>query len=270
MGTELLRHGADPGSCLERLSLDRPELVLAIHCAYRAAGADLLTTNTIGANRFRLRAFGLERSVDLINRAAVSLARTAAHGATIAGSIGPSGERDRLPHDTELRAGFGEQAESLAAAGVDIFLCETFGDLHELRTAIQAIRAVAPLPILATMTYCDDGRTPLGLRPRQVADGLHDLGLAGIGANCCIGDTTVLGVIDALRQATSLPLVGRPNAGQPVMVGASLRYPLGPEQFGEMARCLSEKSSIVGGCCGTTPDHIAAARRLFDQPQSDA
>ena len=269
MGTELLRRGVPLGSCLESENVDRPELVVSIHREYRAAGADVLTTNTIGANRFRLRRYGLQDWVDRLNQAAVRLARTAAPGAAIAGSIGPSGEQDSLPPDTELRAAFGEQAESLAHAGVDAYLCETFGDLQELRIAIQAIRAVSNRPILATMTYRGDRRTPLGLTPRQVADGLSDLALAGIGVNCCLGDTTVQAVIDALLQATALPLVARPNAGQPVTVGGALRYPLEADQFAEMALRLSRTVSIVGGCCGTTPDHIAAARRLIDRPRAD-
>jgi methionine synthase I (cobalamin-dependent) len=263
MGTELLRHGVRPAACLELASVEQPALVTAIHRAYRDAGAEVLTTNTFGANRFRLAPHGLEHRVDELNRAAASLARSVAAEGGVVGSIGPSGEQATGPPADELRAAFREQASALAAGGVDLFLCETFGDVSELKTAILGIRDVSTLPILVTMTYRDDGRTPLGLTARSVVELLDDLDIAGIGVNCCTGDNTVGEVLGALGRSTSLPLVARPNAGQPVRVASAVQYPLGPGAFAELVMRWSPRVWMVGGCCGTTPAHIAAVRDLM-------
>jgi methionine synthase I (cobalamin-dependent) len=237
--------------------------VTAIHRAYRDAGAELLTTNSFGANRFRLAQHGLAHCVEELNRAAASLARTVAGEGRVVGSIGPSGEQHFRPPADELRAAFRAQASALAAGGVDLFLCETFGDVDELRAAILGIRDISTLPILAAMTYQEDGRTPLGLTPQLVVESIDDLDIAGIGANCCIGDNTVEEVLGAISRSTSLPLVARPNAGQPVKVAAGVRYPLSPGAFAELVIRLSAQVWLVGGCCGTTPAHIAAVRDLI-------
>jgi methionine synthase I (cobalamin-dependent) len=259
MGTELLRRGVPASSCLEAANVDRPQLVESIHRSYRGAGAQMLTTNTFGANQFRLASHGQSHRVRELNRAGAELARAAATGAQVAGSIGPSGWHGDLPSASGLRAAFRQQAAALSAGGVDLFLCETFGDVHELRAAILGIRDVSPLPVLASMTYRSDGRTPLGLTPAAVVEALADLDIAAIGANCCIGDSSMEAVIEDLSACTSLPLMARPNAGQPVKVGEVLKYPLNIVDFADLIARLSSRAWLVGGCCGTTPAHIGAA-----------
>jgi homocysteine S-methyltransferase len=263
MGTELLRHGVAASSCLEAANVERPALVESIHCAYRGAGAQMLTTNTFGANSFRLAWHSLSDRVDEFNRAAARLARDTAAGAQVAGSIGPSGLHGGLPPASELRAAFREQAAALSAGGVDLFLCETFGAVDELRAAVLGVREVSSLPILAMMTYRADGRTPLGLSPAAVVEALDDLDIAALGANCCIGDSTMEAVIAELSASTSLPLVARPNAGQPMKVDGILKYPLGTTEFAELLVRHSSRAWLVGGCCGTTPGHIRAAGDLL-------
>ncbi len=258
MGTELLRRGLPASCCLEAATLTHPDLVRSIHRAYRTAGAQLLTTNTFGSNRFRLARRGLTDHTGDFNRAAARLTRSIAGDALIAGSIGPSGEQDRLPPENDLRAAFREQASALEQGGVDLFLCETFGDPGELRAAVLGIRDMSALPIIASMSYGPDGRTLTGVEPAAVVGTLGDLDITAFGANCCIGDGTIEQVITALHELTALPLVVRPNAGQPRLVGGRWTYPLGPRQFAELIARLKGATRLVGGCCGTTPAHIAA------------
>jgi methionine synthase I (cobalamin-dependent) len=260
IGTELMRHGASPRQPLAALNIVRPLLVAAVHRAYRAAGAELLTANTFGANRMQLGRYGLAAQVAAINRAGVSIARQCAGGALVASSVGPTGEQDDLPPAEELRAIFREQAAVLEEAGVDLFSCETFGDVGELRAAIQGIRDVSGRPILAQMTFGENRKTPLGLSASDVVNALSDLPVAGIGVNCAVGVGTAEAVITEMAETTALPLVARPNAGQPVKVRGGWEYPVAAEEFADMAARLAEQVWIVGGCCGTTPEHIAAAR----------
>lgn len=256
-----MRHGAALRTPLVALNLLRPLLVAAVHRAYRAAGAEVLTTNTFGANRARLGFHGLAQQAAAINRAGVTIARECSGGALVAGSMGPTGAQEDLPTREELRGIFREQAAVLGEAGVDLFSCETFGDVGELRAAIQGIRDVSARPILAQMTFGENRRTPLGLTAREVVDALGDLPVAGIGVNCAVGVGTVEAVVEEMAGATDLPLVARPNAGQPVVAGGGWEYPIGAEEFGEIAARLAGRVWIVGGCCGTTPEYIAAVRR---------
>jgi methionine synthase I (cobalamin-dependent) len=223
----------------------------------------MLTTNSFGGNAFRLSAHDLKRRMREINLAAARLAREQAGGALVAGSIGPSGEQPVLPPDDALRAAFREQARALDEGGVDLFTCETFGDVGEARTAVRGIRAVSQKPILLQMTYREDGRTPDGLTPAEVMAAMCDLPLAAIGLNCVVGEGTAERVLAELSRATDLPLIARPNAGQPHLVDGARRYPVGPETFAAQAMRLSENAAILGGCCGTTPEHIAAFRRAY-------
>jgi 5-methyltetrahydrofolate--homocysteine methyltransferase len=265
MGSELLRRGAPHGSCLEELNLSRPESVAAIHAEFRSAGADILTTNTFGGNSFRLAFHKNESRVREINVAAAKLARERAQGALVAGSIGPTGEYSPRPSFAALQAAFRDQAGALDEAGVDLFLCETFGDVEELRAAITAIRDVSAKPIVAQMTYIEGGRTPMDLTPAEVVTALADLPLAAIGANCAIGDATTENVIRALRAATQLPLIAQPNAGRPARSNGKFDYPIDPEMFAALATRLAEYAAIVGGCCGATPTHIAAVRHRLSE-----
>lgn len=261
MGTELLRAGFSSDRPLERANLEYPQVVLAIHEEYRRAGADMITTNTFGANRSRLLASTYADRVSDLNQAGVKLARGVANDVLVAGSMGPTGVHEEEEDYDACRAVFREQAAALNDAGVDLFSCETFGDTRELRAAIAGIRDVSDRPILAHMTYLPNGRTPRGDTPADVVEALHDLQIVAIGVNCAVGDGTVQEVVAALRAATSLPIIARPNAGQPVRVGSCWQYPLGPDDFAELVCELSNHADIVGGCCGTTPQHIAAANK---------
>lgn len=262
MGTELFRHGVARDACLEAQNLEHPALVRAIHRQYRAAGARLLFTNTFGANRCRLAAHAVEDRLDEINEVGVHLARCEAGGALVAGSIGPTGLRDLASVDAQ--AIFREQAAAQERGGVDIYVCETFGDIGELRAAVRGTSQSSRKPIIASMTFGSDGRTPRGLTPRQVVDGLRDLPLSGIGVNCADSGKVVERVVTELRRATDLPLFAKPNAGRPRSHSGKLIYPLAPDAFAQLVARLAAHAAFVGGCCGTTPAHIAAARRRLD------
>jgi methionine synthase I (cobalamin-dependent) len=268
MGTELFRRGVPLDACLEVLNLERPGLVKAIHHQYRAAGARLLLTNTFGANRCRLAAHGFQERVAEINEAGVLLARQEAHGALVAGSIGPTGLRDLGPVDAQ--AIFREQAAAQDRGGVDFYVCETFGDIGELEAAVRGVAQTSRRPIVASMVYGFDGRTSRGLTPSQVVHALRDLPLSGIGVNCADSGKLVERVIAQLHHATDLPLFARPNAGQPRSCDGKLVYPLGPDAFAGLAARLSTHAAFVGGCCGTTPAYIAAARQRLYRDAAEA
>lgn len=279
MGTQLHAHGITFNHSLDGLNLTQPETVLAIHRGYVEAGADLLETNTFGGNCFRLQEHDLEGKVAEINRAGVRLARKAADESRrqiyVAGSIGPLGVRlaplGRVTA-TEAFTAFKEQIAALNEAGVDALILETFSDLNEIVQAIKAAREVnAALPLIAQMTYTEDGCTPLGDTPEQVARKLCELEVDVIGANCSVGPAKLLPVVQALsrcaRAVDCRPLVSiQPNAGWPQRMGSRLIYPATPEYFGDFARrFLQAGASIIGGCCGTTPDHIRAMRGALDE-----
>ncbi|MCC6315799.1 MAG: bifunctional homocysteine S-methyltransferase/methylenetetrahydrofolate reductase [Thermomicrobiales bacterium] len=274
IGTMLYAGGAALEACFDALNLSDPAAVSAVHRAYLAAGAELITTNSFAANRFKLGAFDLDDKVRPINRAAVRAAREAREiagsAALIAGSIGPTG-RTLTPYGgltpAAARAAVGEQIEALLEGGVDLLLLETFGSLDEAREAIAAARAVCDLPIVASLTYADDGRTIAGDTPEAVVERLRPLGLAGLGANCSVGPRRLLPVAAALaRQLASGPeprpwLSLMPNAGWPAQVAGRVIYPSSPDYFAAFAReALALGVRLVGGCCGTTPEHTAAMR----------
>jgi len=278
MGTQLYARGVSFESSFEALNLTRPDLVSDIHRAYLAAGADIIETNTFGANRFKLAEHNLAAQVAEINAAGVQLARqaieSAGRTAFVAGSIGPLGVRlaptgPLTPE--EAHAAFREQVTALCQAGADALILETFGDLAEIQTAIRAAQATCNLPIIAQMTFTIDGRTPLGHTPDVVALALSEMGVAAIGANCSVGPARVLPVIEAMRAALDLRglqdlgglpyLSAQPNAGWPEAAAGRIMYPATPEYFGDYARRLIVAgATLVGGCCGTTPDHIRAMR----------
>jgi methionine synthase I (cobalamin-dependent) len=263
MGTRLLPLAPEAPGPVDLLSLDRPDLVRQVHREYRNAGAMVLTTNTFGSNRFRLATRA--HLVEQLNRAGVRLAREEAGSCLVAGSVGPSGLQEDLPGDAELRAGFREQAETLHAEGVDLFVCETFGDLRELAAAVAGIRDVSSLPLIALMTYDLGVRTACGHSPAQVARALDQLPIDAVGVNCAVGDNTAEQVVRDLSSVTNFPIAALPNAGEPSRRGGNIRYPLGPEGFAALLLRLVPFASIVGGCCGTTPGHIAAARTSLEQ-----
>ncbi len=275
MGTMLYQRTGTFDHSFDELNLSHPEWVTEIHRAYIEAGAEIVETNTFGANCFRLMEHRLADQVADINAAGVRLARAAAELAGrpvfVAGSIGPTGARlapTGVITPDEARAAFRAQAAALAEAGVDLFIIETFSDLTEIEAAIRAVQAVCDLPIIAQMTFTQDLRTPLGHTPEAVAQALAALGVAVAGVNCSVGPARVLTVVEdflaALRTAAAddrVKVSAQPNAGWPEYISGRIMYPATPEYFGDYARrFVLAGTSVIGGCCGTTPEHIRAMR----------
>jgi methionine synthase / methylenetetrahydrofolate reductase(NADPH) len=264
MGTMLYGKGVFINQCYDELSLRAPELVRDVHKAYVKAGAQVLETNSFGANRLRLAQYGLDKQVREINLAAVRVAREAAGDkALVAGAVGPLGVRLEPYGPTSLdeaRAAFREQMEALVEGGIDLFIIETFSDLHEIGQAILAARDVAPtIPIVAQMTVGEDCHTPYGASVEDVAKQLDAWGADIIGLNCSVGPQTILECIEKMAAVTARKLSAQPNAGMPREVEGRKMYMASPEYLATYARHLAQAGAkIVGGCCGTTPDHIRA------------
>ncbi len=261
MGTELYARGVFINRCYDDLSRTEPELVREIHRAYRRAGADVLETNSFGASRFQLQSYGLEGEVAAINRAAAALAReVAGEDRFVAGSVGPLGVRLEPYGPTsreEARAAFREQAEALAAGGVDLFVCETFSDLSELAEAVAGCREAADLPVVAQMTIQSDGQTSYGDAPATVAREAEGFGADAVGLNCSVGPATLVEAVREMAAATRLPVSALPNAGLPKEVQGRKIYMASPDYMASYTRKLVEAGArLVGGCCGTSPEHI--------------
>ncbi|MGD0862201.1 MAG: bifunctional homocysteine S-methyltransferase/methylenetetrahydrofolate reductase [Candidatus Limnocylindrales bacterium] len=272
MGTLLYGLGIPQRACLDEVVLTHPEVVSTIHREYLEAGADAIETDTFGANRIRLAEFGLEKLAGQMNRRAAQLAReardVAGREALVAGSIGPLGPprvQDRL-HPGLARAAFREQIEGLLEGGVDLLVCETFGDLATLLAAIEEARRASDLPLIAQMTFGEDLLLADGTTPAAAAAALTEAGVDAIGVNCGAGPLACLEAL--VRTGPPTPAVARslqPNAGLPQRVEGRLVYSAEPEYFGEMVpRMIAAGSRIVGGCCGTTPVHTAAMRAAID------
>jgi homocysteine S-methyltransferase len=272
IGTQLYARGVAYDQCFDAQNLDDPQLVEEIHRGYLAAGAELIETNTFGANRMKLAAFGLEGGVAEINRKGARIARGAREIAGtsvfVAGSVGPTG-RALAPfgHTTaaEIYDVFLEQIAALLEGGVDLLVLETFGDLREIEQAVRAAQDQETLPIVAQMTFADDLRTPQGHSPEQVAAKLMELEVDVIGANCSVGSNALLALVDRLIRAGARRVSAMPNAGWPTQVGNRVIYLSSPEYMAEYGRRMSDLgATIVGGCCGTTPAHIRALRSAVE------
>ena len=266
MGTMLYQKGIFINRCYDELNLREPELVKEVHRSYVKAGAELIETNTFGANRFKLAQFGLEERVREINARAAELAREAAGGrALVGGAIGPLGIRIEPYGPTSLdeaRAAFREQAEGLAEGGVAFFVLETFSDLMEIHQALLAVREVGDFPVIAQMTVQETGATAYGTAPEVCAARLDAWGADAIGLNCSVGPHGILTAIEAMASVTQKKLSAQPNAGLPREVHGRQIYMASPEYFGKYAqRLIRAGAKFVGGCCGTTPEHI---RRMAD------
>ncbi|MSO49314.1 MAG: bifunctional homocysteine S-methyltransferase/methylenetetrahydrofolate reductase, partial [Acidobacteria bacterium] len=261
MGTLLYAKGVFLNRCFDELNLTQPGLVTGVHAEYVHAGADVLETNTFGANRVKLGTFGLADETHAINVAGATLARRAAGDAVfVAGAMGPLGIRiepwGRTGVD-EAEAAFREQAVGLAEGGVDLFILETFRDVNELVAAIRGVRQVSPLPIVAQMTTEDDGNTLDGTPPETFAPALEQAGADVIGINCSVGPAAMLETIERIARLTSRRLSAQPNAGRPRDVDGRNLYLCSPEYMASYARrFVGAGVRLVGGCCGTTPDHI--------------
>jgi len=277
MGTVLYARGVFVNRCYDELNLSDPNLILGVHEEYLQAGAELLETNTFGANGFRLARHGLAAKMAEINAAGVRLARQAVErlkekqapdrevAAWVAGSVGPLGVRLEPLGKTgldEARAAFAEQIGILAENGVDLLIIETMPALNEAHEALEAAKSVAPhLPVLVMVTVDDESECLDGASPAQAAALLTEWGADAMGVNCSTGPATVLTAIEGMRAATGLPLAAMPNAGVPRAVEGRNIYLCSPEYMASFARkAVAAGIQIVGGCCGTTPNHIRAMR----------
>ncbi|MCZ6514500.1 MAG: bifunctional homocysteine S-methyltransferase/methylenetetrahydrofolate reductase [Acidobacteria bacterium] len=248
--------------CFEELNLSQPSLVKEVHLGYRKAGADVLETNTFGANRFRLRNSGPEAKVNEINREGVRLARqVASRDLLVAGAVGPLGvllEPMGTVGVTEAQEAFREQMEVLAESGVDLLMIETMTEVNEALQALEAARRTAPqLPVVVQMTIREDGTTPTGTRAEEFARRLEEAGADVIGLNCSVGPAAMLEALEALAGVTGRKLSVQPNAGLPRRVEGRYIYLSSPEYMADYAaRFVRAGAALVGGCCGTTPEHI--------------
>ena len=257
-----------PQRCLDELNATQPEAVFRVHQAYLEAGAQILETNTFGANRQKLSAIGLGDRVAELNHRGVKIAREARessrHEVWIAGSIGPLGTQRHAQQlaPEEMREMFREQAIALEERGTDFFILETFGALDEILCAVDAIRSFSKSPIVAQLTYSEEGSSFDGTRPQDAVEKLKAKNVQAIGANCTIGPQLLLPILRELAGAngSTLPLTAMPNAGFPKRVGDRIVYPKSsPEYFAQFARdAASLGVRILGGCCGSTPQHIQA------------
>ena len=266
MGTMLYSLGVPDNHCFDECNLSQPDLVRKVHEAYIKAGAEIIETNTYGANRFKLSTFDLGDKAHKINRWGARLARESREGSgqpvMVAGAVGPLGKPIKpvgLIPALEARAIFREQIEALLEGGVDLLILETFRDLEEMRQALVAAREASDLPVVAQMTFEEDGRTQMGNTPAEVVAVLEELGADVIGANCSTGPQRMARVIAEMAAHAHTPLSAQPNAGWPEMVGGRIVYVSTPDYMAEFARRMAAGGArIVGGCCGTTPAHIKA------------
>lgn len=274
LGARLIQMGLPAGSPPEARVLEFPDRIARLHADYAAAGADVMTTCTFGGNRLRLKKASLQDRLAEINRRAVELAREAAgEGLWVAGNMGPTGEFFQ-PHGslTEQIASdvFQEQAYLLSEAGVDFFLLETFYDLKETLICLTACRQTASdIPAAVSMTFNHTPRgffTVMGDSAAEALRNLADEGAFLVGANCTLEAEGMLELAREISSKLNLPLLFQPNAGSPQITPDGIVYPQGPQEFaGYVAEMLSLKVRAVGGCCGTTADHIAALRAAIDE-----
>jgi len=273
VGTMLLERGLEAGDCPERMNLDRAELLEEIARLYLEAGADIIQTNTFGGSPLKLSQYFLEGKTEEINANAVRAVRKAVGDrAYISASCGPCGKLLKPYGDAsarEVEEGFRRQMRALVAEGIDMICLETMTDLEEARLGIEASKAVSPsTPVCATMTFDPAPKgffTIMGVSIEQAARGLADVGADIIGSNCGNGIENMVKIAAEFRKHTTLPLIIQSNAGLPEMRGDQLVYPETPKFFAEGSRRLLECGvNIIGGCCGTTPEHIAAIREAVD------
>jgi methionine synthase / methylenetetrahydrofolate reductase(NADPH) len=273
MGTLLVARGIAPDEIMDALNLERPELIAQAHRDYLRSGAQIIETNTYGANRYKLAAAGLENDLADIIRAGVKIARREAElgagGSLVAGSMGPLGVRlspyGRVKPEA-AEAAFHEQASLLLKEGVDLILIETINDVQEALAALRATRVAGARFIGVSLTFTRDGLTLLGDSPAEAARILAEAGADLIGVNCSSGPAQAIRILRQMRSAApQARFSAMPNAGWPETVGGRILYPAGPEYFGRYALAFAEAgASVIGGCCGTTPEHITAMGRALE------
>ncbi len=265
-----MQRGIQQDACFDALNVSQRDLVREVHAAFVEAGAQVVATNTFGANRYKLAAHGFAERVREINVAGAARAREAG-AQLVAGSVGPLGVR-LAPYGrvsaADARAAFAEQIGALAEGGVDVVLLETHSDLAELEQAVLAAREVCDLPVIATVTFTRDDRTLLGETPAMAARKLAELGVDAMGANCSEGPDQVLRVLTAMKaEAEGIPLVAQPNAGAPQRVGGRIMFSATPEYVAEYVGAFKAAGAwLIGGCCGTQPAHTRAMAQALVAP----
>ena len=272
MGTMLYSRGVFVNVCYDDISRKHPDLVEEVHKSYIDAGAEIIETNTFGANPAKLSAYGLADETRELNRYSAELARRAAgDSASVVGAVGPLGVRIEPFGPTSLGEAqdlFGEQVAGLIEGGVDGFSLETFSDISEIQQAIRAVREATDLPIIAQMTVGDDGLTAYGDGPALIAEKLNQSGADVIGLNCSVGPSGLLQVIEQFAKHAELPVSAQPNAGYPKEVGDRKIYLASPEYVATYAKRIIEAGArFIGGCCGTTPEHIREIRNFVASVQ---
>jgi 5-methyltetrahydrofolate--homocysteine methyltransferase len=266
-GTMLISAGLPHGTAPEEWNLSHTDQVREVHRGYIEAGCDIVLTNSFGGTRFRLGRHNFEDRVSEINRTAAELARAEADAAPrpvmVAGSMGPTGELFEpmgLLSFEQARDAYAEQAEALVVGGVDALWTETMSDLQEVQAAMMGIREVTDLPVITTLTFDTNGRTMMGIGPVKGLEAMRELGVAALGGNCGNGPAEIEGVIKAMHAtAPDVVLVAKANAGIPELVGNELCYSGTPEVMARYAvQVRNLGARIIGGCCGTTPEHVRA------------
>jgi homocysteine S-methyltransferase len=274
MGTLLYDRGITFDRSFDLLNIQEPALVQSIHRDYIRAGAELIETNTFGASRIRLAAHGESQDARRVNRVGAQLARNAreevGEAVFVAGAIGPLGKPvaplGTITKDEALEA-YVEQVEGLVEGGVDLLIIETQTDLEEMKLAIQAVRRVTDLPLVAEMTFTEDERTLYGAYPEDVVRATQSLGVNVLGANCSVGPQKLMEIVQRLRRRTQLPISVMPNAGLPRFVSGRFLYLASPDYFADYAvRFKAAGASLIGGCCGTTPAHIRRMKEALARP----
>lgn len=274
MGTILQQKGLlAPGYCPELLNVDKPEEITAVHQQYIDAGSTIIETNTFGASPLKLAHYNLSERAREINIAAVKAARAAAGDKIkIAGSMGPTGKFIKPLGDLDFEDAYENykvQAAALAEGGADYILIETSIDLQEMRAALLAAKEVTKLPVICQLSYSEDGRTVTGTDPQTAAITLDAMGADIIGINCSLGPEQLVPIVKILSENTEKPISVQPNAGLPQLVNGKTTFPMGPEDFGNWApKLVQSGATYIGGCCGTSPAHIAAIKdALKDFPE---
>ena len=271
-GTLLMAQGLKAGECPELWNVEHPEAVRSVAACYVAAGSDIVTTNSFGGSRIKLAAYGLEGRMAELNRAAARLSREAAGEAVnVAASIGPTGKILMMGDisEAELSEVFGAQAQALEEGGADACIIETFSAIDEAVIAVKAVKACTSLEIICSFTYesCAGGTyyTMMGASPADMASALIDAGADILGTNCSQGSEPMIGVIRALREAApDTPILVHPNAGLPLLTAEGEHYPETPDYMsGCVPAMIAAGASIIGGCCGTSPEHIRAIREAI-------
>ena len=271
MGTNLFLRGMPRRVCPEQWIIEHPEVVVQLQSEYVEAGSDIIYAPTFGANRGRLKEYGLQDKIAEMNRELVEISRKAAGGnALVAGDISPSGlmleSAGGEDEEEDVFAVFEEQAKILEACGVDLYVIETMMSAEEVVIAAKAVLSVTESPVMCTMTVEEGGRGLFGGTVFAAAKELEKLGVSAVGINCCAGPDKLRGIVEKIAESVTIPVIAKPNAGKPVIDKyGTAHYDMSPDVFVEHMKTLrSAGANVLGGCCGTTPEYIRGLRKMTD------